>query len=201
MTDFPGPDPESTNSTVLETERLILSFGTDEDARILFPFVHGDQGRAVTDTLLWDGPDEVEDVAKFFRLHTTGTFVPNGFHWIPRDRTGKITGTSGTPLGSIGISQKGPVGRCEVGYWLAPPYWGQGLMPEALGAVIEHGFHNLGVAKFEADVFVGNDRSIAMLEGLGFRREGTARRVHQKHGKWVDAHLYGIIPEDFTNLD
>lgn len=193
----PGPDPNSTNSTVLETERLLLSFGTDDDAGVIFPYVHGEPGRVVTDYLLWDGPDQVDDLAAFFRLHTTGTFVPHGFHWLIRDRTGALTGTAREPMGSLGINQKGPVGRCELGYWLAPPFWRQGLMREALRSVIDHGFNNLGVAKFEADVFIENHGSMALLESIGFHREGTIRRTHRKRGAWVDAHAYGLIPEDF----
>lgn len=196
MTERPGPDPDATNATVLETDRLTLSFGSDDDARELFPFVHGDPGRKVTDFLLWDGPDEVEEMAAFFRRHTTGTFVPHGFHWLPRDRTGDITGTAGTALGSIGISRRGSFGRCSVGYWLAPPYWRQGIMKEALAAVLNYGFEGLGIVKFEADVFVGNVASAALLESLGFQHEGTVRSAVQKRGQWVDEHLYGLLPED-----
>lgn len=196
MSTNPGPDPTSTNNTVLTTERLELSFGTDQDARDLFPFVHGAPGRKVTDTLLWDGPENIEDVVAFLRKHTTGTFDPDGFHWLLRDRTGEITGNVGQAMGSIGINQRGPVGRCDVGYWLAPPYWRQGLMKEALSAVVNHSFTTLGVVKLEADVFIGNAAGIALLESVGFIREGTVRREHPKRGRWVDAHLYGIIPED-----
>ncbi|MEX1037519.1 MAG: GNAT family protein [Acidimicrobiia bacterium] len=195
----PGPQPDDTNQTILHTSRLELSFGTDSDAEALFPFVHGKEGRAVTDYLLWDGPQTVEDIADFFKKHTTGTFVPDGFHWQLRDRTGEIAGELGSPLGSIGISQRGPAGRCDVGYWLAPPYWRQGLMKEALAAVVDHAFTNLGVVKLEADVFVRNAAGIALLKSAGFTREGTVRRVHPKRGVWVDAHLYGMIPEDLQN--
>lgn len=196
MSTKPGPDPASTNDTAITTDRLELSFGTDQDARDLFPFVHGEAGRTVTDTLLWDGPETVEDIAAFLRKHTTGTFDPDGFHWLLRDRTGEITGRAGRAIGSIGLQQRGPVGRCDVGYWLAPPYWRQGLMKEALSAVVDHAFTALGAVKVEADVFIGNAAGIALLESVGFTREGTVRRVHPKRGRWVDAHLYGIIPDD-----
>lgn len=195
----PGPAPESTNDTVLDTARLRLSAGTDRDAEILFPHVHGEPGRRVTDMLLWDGPDTVEDIAKFFRRHKTGTFVPHGFHWLIRDRDGSVT-DAGAPMGSIGMTHRGPVGRCDVGYWLAPPYWRRGFMQEALHAVLRHGFDRLGVAKFEAEVFVGNEASIGLLESLRFTREGTIRRVHQKRGRWVDAHLYGLIPGESPDI-
>ncbi len=196
MSADPGPNPTSTNTSVLATERLELSFGTDQDALDLFPFVHGDPGRKVTDTLLWNGAETVEDIASFFRRHTTGTFDPDGFNWLLRDRTGDITGNVGQAMGSIGLHPRGPVGRCDVGYWLAPPYWRQGLMKEALSAVVDHAFTGLGVVKLEADVFIGNTAGIALLESIGFTREGTVRRAHPKRGTWVDAHLYGIIPED-----
>jgi RimJ/RimL family protein N-acetyltransferase len=192
--DLTGPEPDSQNDTELATERLVLGFGRPEDADVLFPFVHGEAGREVTDTLLWDGPDEPAEMAEFFRLHTKGTFVPHGFHWLMRDRTGDLTGEAGRAIGSLGMRHVGPAGRCDVGYWLAPPYWGRGLMREALVAVIRHGFTNLRVAKFEADAYTHNDRSCALLAGLGFRREGTSRRRHRKRGSWVDAALYGLLP-------
>lgn len=192
----PGPDPDSTNSAILVTERLVLSFGTDADAAALFPYVHGEQGRAVTDHLLWNGPDNVEEMASFFRRHTSGTFVPDGFHWLPRDRTGQITGSPGAPLGSIGMTSHGATGRCGIGYWLAPRYWRQRIMSEAIRAVLAHGFDELGVVKFEADVFVANEASSALLESLGFRREGTLRKAIQKRDEWLDEHRYGLLRED-----
>ena len=193
-----GPDPDAHNDTELETPRLLLGFGRAEDADVLFPFVHGDAGRAVTDFLLWDGPDEPADMAEFFRLHTEGTFVPHGFHWLLRDRTGAITGEPGRAMGSLGMRHVGPAGRCDVGYWIAPPYWGRGLMREALVAVIRHGFGTLRVAKFEADAFPENERSIALLEGLGFRPEGTSRRRHRKRGRWRDGAVYGLLPGELV---
>jgi RimJ/RimL family protein N-acetyltransferase len=195
----PGPAADATNNAILETPRLTLSFGTEDDAHHLFPYVHGESGRAVTDFLLWNGPDNVAEMIRFFRRHTTGTFVPHGFHWLPRDRTGDITGQPGRALGSIGINTRGSFGRCSVGYWLAPPYWRQGIMKEALRAVLDHGFNNLGVLKFEADVFVGNRASAALLESLNFSLEGTVRKAVMKRDVWVDEYLYGLLPEDLPD--
>jgi hypothetical protein len=78
MSRNPGPDPNSTNNTVLKTKRLELSFGSDQDARDLFPFVHGEPGRKVTNTLLWDGPETVEDIAGFFRNTPPGPSTHTG---------------------------------------------------------------------------------------------------------------------------
>jgi ribosomal-protein-alanine N-acetyltransferase len=72
-------------------------------------------------------------------------------------------------------------------------------MKEALRAVLKHGFENLGVVKFEADVFVDNIASAALLESLRFTREGTVRKAVLKRGVWVDEHLFGLLPEDLPD--
>lgn len=71
-------------------------------------------------------------------------------------------------------------------------------MKEALHAVLKYGFGSLGVAKFEADVFIENIASAALLESLNFKREGTVRRAVQKRGRWVDEHLYGLLPSELS---
>lgn len=197
----PGPRPDQTNQTVLRTPRLELSFGTDADAAALFPYVHGAMGRPVTKYLLWDGPETVEDIASFFRKHTTGTFVPHGFHWVIRDRTGEISGAEGEPMGSIGISQRGPIGRCSLGYWLAPPYWGKRVGSEAARAVVDHGFNSLGVVKFEAEVFTDNPRSAALLESIGFVEEGLIRLAQHKRRGWIDEYVFGMTRHDLIHRD
>ncbi len=192
--DLCGPGDDARNATVLVTRRLTLSFGTPEDAAALFPHVHGDAGRRVTDTLCWDGPTRVKDLEAFFRNHTEGTFVPHGFHWLLRDRSGALTGDPGRALGSIGITHKDTPGRGEIGYWIAPDVWGRGLMKEAVAAVVEHGFGPLRMAKIEAVPFVGNARSERVLVALGFRKEGVLRRALRKRGVWRDATVFGILP-------
>jgi RimJ/RimL family protein N-acetyltransferase len=196
--DRTGPGPDAKNTTELETPRLILGFGTDADVHVLFPYVHGEPGREVTRTLVWDGPERPEDMAEFYRLHTAGTFVPHGFHWLLRDRTGELTGEAGRAMGSLGIRHAGVPGRGDIGYWIAPPFWGRGLMREALVALIRHAFGPLNMAKVEATVYTSNDRSLALLDGLGFRREGLLRRNFRKCGQWVDVIAFGMLPGELV---
>ncbi len=192
----PGPPPDARNATTLATRRLELSFGTPADAALLFPYVHGEAGRAVTDTLLWDGPAGVDEIAAFFRLHTEGTWVPHGFHWLLRDRTGALAGYAGAPLGSIGVRPTDVPHRCDVGYWLAPPLWGRGLMTEALGAVCAHAFDALDMAKVEATVFPENTRGLALPPRVGFRREGLLRAHCVKRGRLQDVVLFGLLRDE-----
>jgi len=57
----------------------------------------------------------------------------------------------------------------EVGYVLAKPYWGQGLMPEAVRAVIAYGFEKLGLEAFTCGHFAHNPQSRRVIEKCGFR--------------------------------
>jgi RimJ/RimL family protein N-acetyltransferase len=64
--------------------------------------------------------------------------------------------------------------RCEIGYVGDPRVSGQGLMHEAVEAVIGLGF-SLGLARIEAFSDVRNERAIHFAQGLGFEREGVVR--------------------------
>jgi RimJ/RimL family protein N-acetyltransferase/ADP-ribose pyrophosphatase YjhB (NUDIX family) len=64
-----------------------------------------------------------------------------------------------------------PDGMCveaALGYWLAEPFWQQGIMHEAAGAVLEHARKDLGIRRVWADYYEGNDRSLSVMERLGF---------------------------------
>ena len=180
------------------TARLELSKGTPDDAIALFPYVHGDEGRRVTDTLLWDGPDVVEDMTSFYELHETRTFAEHGFHWILRDRTGQLTNEGGTPLGSIGLEPGKDDEDCEIGYWLAPPYWGQGLMAEAIVAVAEMAFSQ-GYRAVRAYVYVQNVRNQKLLEKLGFSQAELVENYVVKRGVKTDAFLYFVTEAELTH--
>ena len=85
------------------------------------------------------------------------------------------------PVGSIGLligaaSNLGlPPKEGEIGYWIAEPYWGQGLIPEATQALIAHGFDELGLAVLWCGYFDGNEKSCRAQEKCGFRHHRTER--------------------------
>ena len=56
----------------------------------------------------------------------------------------------------------------DIGYVLSKDYWGQGLMPEAVGAVVEHGFTKLDIEAFTCGHFKENIRSKRVIEKCGF---------------------------------
>lgn len=86
--------------------------------------------------------------------------------------------------------------RIELGYWMRPAHQRRGVMRECLPAVVGHAFDALGVHRIEAVVEPENIASCALLEALGFAREGLRRDCEVKHGRFVSLALYGLLASD-----
>ena len=88
-------------------------------------------------------------------------------------------------------------GRAELGFALHPDHWGGGLMKEAVTALIDYSFNELGLRRLEADVDPRNARSIALIEKLGFQREGFLRERWHVNGEIQDAVFYGLLAREW----
>lgn len=86
--------------------------------------------------------------------------------------------------------------RGSVGYDLARAYWGQGIMTEAVHAVIQFGFERMALNRIEADASVENEASIRILEKLGFQREGIEREQYFEGGEFHDLILFSLLRRD-----
>lgn len=87
--------------------------------------------------------------------------------------------------------------RAEVGFALARADWGKGLMTAGLTVLIGYCFERLRLRRLEADVDPENETSIALLERLGFRREGRLRERWLVGGKVFDSLFYGLLERDW----
>ncbi len=192
-----GPDRARRNDITLTTDRLVMDLASRDDAPTLFELVGGDDRRTICQYLIWDGPDTVADIVDWTRRNRTATWEHWGFHWVIRDRSGTLTGESGTPMGAIGTRPLGAPGVGDVGYWLGVPYWRQGVMAEALRAVLDLCFGELNMHKIEAEVFAHNVAGRALVESMGMVLEGVLRRSIRKYDDWVDAARYGILWEEW----
>lgn len=86
--------------------------------------------------------------------------------------------------------------RAELGYLLAKPYWGQGLMKEVLPVVVRFGFEVMRLHRVEARVDPRNAGSVRLLQGLGFRQEGLLRDAALSEGAYCDTLLMGLLQTD-----
>lgn len=98
-------------------------------------------------------------------------------------------------IGGIGrFAKSGLEGHFdEIGYWLAAPYRGQGLMSEVVSSFSDWLFANSALKRIEAWVFPFNVASIRVLEKSGYDREGYARKRVNKNGTLYDAVLLAKI--------
>jgi [ribosomal protein S5]-alanine N-acetyltransferase len=82
---------------------------------------------------------------------------------------------------------------CHLGYAVDKEYEGQGLMQEVVGAGIDYLFREQGLHRIMASYMPQNHRSGALLERLGFEREGLARDYLMINGRWEDHILTALI--------
>jgi len=86
--------------------------------------------------------------------------------------------------------------RAELGYWLLPEHWGQGVARECVTTLLRHAFERMHLYRVGAEVDVGNARSIRLLRRLGFQFEGTRRAYELKDGRHLDLMLFARLASD-----
>ena len=109
-------------------------------------------------------------------------------NWAIRRQDGHLIGGIGFHDLEVGKSHK-----AELGYWLAKPYWNQGIMTEAVKKVTEFGFKEFKLARIYASVFHFNKGSARVLEKAGFQFEGDLQKYYKKEGKIFDGKLYAKV--------
>ncbi len=90
-----------------------------------------------------------------------------------------------------------PNQSAELGYWLGKPFWGKGLMTEAIGLMLELAFRKLKLHRVRAGVFADNPASVKVLMKNGFKREGVLRHRRLRYGKWRDTVLHAILAPEW----
>jgi [ribosomal protein S5]-alanine N-acetyltransferase len=101
---------------------------------------------------------------------------------------------TGLLIGTVNLHHFFPQNRrCELGYALGSPHWGKGYATEALEVALDYGFHELRLNRVEADIDPRNGASAAVLERLGFRKEGYMPERWFVHGQMADTVNYGLL--------
>ena len=103
-------------------------------------------------------------------------------------------------MGFFNLSQifRGPFLNAYLGYAVGAPFAGEGYMTEGIQLVLEHAFGSLGLHRLEANIQPGNERSIALAKGAGFRLEGFSPRYLKIDGKWRDHERWAILAEEWA---
>ena len=96
------------------------------------------------------------------------------------------------PWGGAGVHPQTGFQRCnvELGWWLHPDHWGQGVVPAAAVHLVEQAFALPEVTRVFAPIHAGNDRSVRVAEKVGMRLEAVQQRSAFKRGKVIDRVVY-----------
>lgn len=180
----------------LTTERLILRPWRADDADALFAYASDPDIGPAAGWPPHKGVDESRDVLKNVLM------VPETYALTLRDGT-----PQDEPIGCVGLKlgedSDLAIGddQAELGYWLAKPFWGQGLMPEAVREVMRHGFCDLGLTAIWAGHYQSNDKSRRVQEKVGLRYQRTIRnRPLRLIGGHADERINWITRERWLAL-
>jgi ribosomal-protein-alanine N-acetyltransferase len=173
----------------LKTDRLILRQLTMEDVEFVFQHFHDPQ---VVQYLMDEPP-----VADYAQAQAIIDFYlePEG---KTQNRWGIVRRADNRLIGTCGYHKWEKAHfRAEIGYDLSPDCWGQGYMTEALRSVLRHGFGRMGLNRIDALVYIHNDRSIQLLQRLGFRQEGLLRDYFCLDGIFFDHFLFALLRREW----
>lgn len=101
-------------------------------------------------------------------------------------------------LGEVGLVVTSRVHRqCEVGYVFLPEVGGHGYATEAVARMVDLAFERLDAHRVAGRLDARNDRSAALLERLGFRREAHLRENEWVKGEWTDEAVYAVTEDEW----
>lgn len=171
--------------------RLTLRHLTTADAGDLFAVFSDPQVTRYWSTGPW--PAMADATAYIEGIHR-GLERRELFQWgIEHGAPARVIGTC-TLLNVSSVHE-----RAEIGFALARAFWGRGLAREAVSALLTFAFGELGLHRIEADVDPRNERSIRLLEGMGFRREGILRERYLVSGERQDALMLGLLRREWED--
>ena len=101
-------------------------------------------------------------------------------------------------VGGLTLSniRREPAEAGTLGYWIGAPFAGRGYMTEALIALRDFSFSELGLSRLEAACLPENAASRRLLERCQFKYEGVAQAYLQIAGRWRNHVLYAALRAD-----
>jgi len=152
---------------VADTERLTLRRIEDGDAAFILELVNDpDWLRYIGDR----GVRTVEDAREYIRQGPLESYSRFGFGLYRVEEKG-----TGAPVGICGLLKRDSLEDADLGFAILPRFRRRGYAKEAAAAVLALGAESFGLSRILAVTDPDNDRSIGLLETLGFRFERTAR--------------------------
>ncbi len=154
---------------IFETEHLILRPWQESDAEDLFRYARDPEIGPVAG---WPAHRSLEQSLETIQgvLAKAGTFA------VVLKREGHAVGSIGLMVGEA-CNMRLSDTEAEIGYWIGQPFWGQGLIPEAVRELIRYAFEDLQLEKLWCGYFEGNVKSKRVQEKCGFVYHHTKKDI------------------------
>ena len=174
---------------LLETKRLVLREMRPEDAEAIFGMYGDEEVMRYRDVLAFS---RLEEAQQFLEQMRSRCEQGEEMHW------GITLKGEEHLVGSCGYSWH--LGRQfgAIGYDLARLYWKQGIMTEAMQALLRFGFEVRNLHRVEAKVRLGNDASMRLLQRLGFQEEGMLRESLFLNNHFFDVKIFSLLKSEYN---
>ena len=173
----------------IETERLLLRKFMVEDAEAMFQNWASD--KEVTKFLTWPAYTRLDTAIHILNEWTASYEKPDFYQWaiVPKNLN--------EPIGSISVvSINEKTQMAEIGYCIGRPWWNRGITSEALSAVINFMFDQVGVNRVQAKHDVNNPHSGLVMKKCGMKYEGTLRSAAVNNQGVCDVSIYALLKSD-----
>ena len=178
----------------IETPRLILRRAVREDAGPMFRNWASDP--EVTKYLTWPTHDSVAVSETVIGSWLQEYEKENYYQWMIELKE------LFEPIGSISVvRQNDGVEEAEIGYCIGSSWWHRGIVTEALSAVIEYLFTQVGMNRLAARHDPNNPHSGGVMRKCGMKYEGTNRACDRNNQGICDAAQYAILKSDWEKRD
>ena len=179
------------NACQLTTERLVLRPWQEPDAESLYKYA---KDPAIGPVAGWPSHASVEDSLNIIR---TVFSAPETYAVVLKE-TGEPVGSIGLLFGKDSHVAGIKADEAETGYWIGKPYWGQGLIPEAVRRLLQRCFEDLGMTAVWCGYYDGNTKSRRVMDKCGFRFHHMEKGKTSPLGDVRTEHFMKITKEEST---
>lgn len=174
----------------LKTPRLTLRKFTPDDAPAMFETWACDE--RATRYLTWTPHETPEFTRALLEEWCAAYENPAAYNWIIEYK--------GTPIGSISVVRISEANEyADLGYCMGYQYWNQGFMPEAVKAVIDYLFAEVGFNRIGISHAVKNPASGRVAQKCGLKFEGIRREYFKTpSGEFLDISEYAILRSEWA---
>ena len=173
----------------IETARLILRRFKIEDAEDMYENWTSDP--EVTRFLTWPAHSDVKITKKILSDWVSSYEDGGYFNWAMELKE------NGAVIGNISVVKLSEnTEAADMGYCMSRAYWGRGLMPEALKAVMDYLFDEVGLNRIAACHDVNNPKSGRVMDKAGMKQEGIFRAAGKNNQGICDEVWHSMIRSD-----